>query len=356
MISIRKYLDGVGSDVTAPVPQTLRPVPGQILLTATIGSYCSTLREVARCSVEVCPAHGQQLNDGLGKVVEELAHAKSAEAMASVEESARIQVRDWGHRTARHYQQKAAEVKDILLAMARTAESVGESDQLCAQQIDAVTTQLRNIANLDDLTQIRTSIQRSAADLKSSIERMTAEGKAALEHLRTEVSSYQAKLEEAEKIAWRDALTHLGNRLWVEGQIEARIAAGSPFCVSILDIDQFKRVNDEHGHMVGDQLLKQFAAELRSASRSTDVIGRWGGDEFIVVMNCGLAEAEAQIDRVSKWVCGNYTLSGGATQVRLLVHASIGVAESSPAETMTQLIDRADASMYRHKAASRVKA
>ena len=122
---------------------------------------------------------------------------------------------------------------------------------------------------------------------------MTAEGKAAIDKLRVEVSSYQARLEEAEEIASRDALTGLRSRLWVECQIESRIAAGGPLCVAIVDINGFKQVNDEHGHLVGDELLKQFAAEIKFACRSTDVIGRWGGDEFIILLDCGMAEARA---------------------------------------------------------------
>jgi diguanylate cyclase len=78
---------------------------------------------------------------------------------------------------------------------------------------------------------------------------MTTEGKAAIEKLRVEVSGYQAKLEEAEHIASSDGLTGLRNRLWVEGQIERRMAAGGPLCVAIVDIDDFKRVNDTHGHL-----------------------------------------------------------------------------------------------------------
>ena len=106
----------------------------------------------------------------------------------------RIQLQEWGQRTARHYQARAREVKDILLMMAGAAESVGERDLRCAQQINAVTVQLQGIANLEDLTEIRASIEKSAAELKTSIDRMTAEGKEALEQLRREVTTYQAKV------------------------------------------------------------------------------------------------------------------------------------------------------------------
>jgi diguanylate cyclase (GGDEF)-like protein len=182
---------------------------------------------------------------------------------------------------------------------------------------------------------------------------MTAEGKAAVEQLRSEVSVYQAKLEEAEELASRDQLTGVRSRVYAEGQIERRIAAATPLCVAIVDIDEFKRVNDQHGHIVGDELLKQFATELQSACRSTDTVGRWGGDEFIVLLNCGLAEATAQADRLSKWICGSYKVKASSGVKNLRVDASVGLAEHLPGETMKELLDRADVAMYQNKSAVR---
>jgi diguanylate cyclase (GGDEF)-like protein len=115
-------------------------------------------------------------------------------------------------------------------------------------------------------------------------------------------------------------------------------------------------VNDDHGHVTGDDLLKQFSTELRSACRSTDVIGRWGGDEFILLFDCGLAEAEAQVVRLRKWICGSYTVRGKAGEVKLRVDASIGLAERAAGEAMKELLSRADAAMYEEKASGRTKA
>jgi diguanylate cyclase (GGDEF)-like protein len=276
--------------------------------------------------------------------------------LARTDKQVQEQVQNWGRRTARHYQQKSDEVKDLLLVMARTAESVGTRDQRCAGQIHEVTARLTAIASLDDITQIRASIEKSAAELKTSIDRMTEEGKAAIDRLQEQVSTYRIKLEEAEEIASRDALTGLRSRLCVERVIERHIAADPPFCVAIADIDGFKKVNDEYGHLTGDELLKQFATELIAACRSSDVIGRWGGDEFIIVLDCCLSEASAQTDRLSKWVCGNYTVQGKSGPQKLRVDASIGLAEFLPAETMKDLLARADAAMYQNKAAARTHA
>ncbi len=347
MISLKKYLESSENGSTGRGAEEANGI-----LPAAIDAYRSALLEMGKCSVDACPALGLDLKKSLASLMEKLSVDSPSQAVVAAESSVREHLRDWGRRTAIHYREKAAEVKEILLVMARTAESVGERDQRCAQQIDEVTTHLKGIANLDDLTQIRASIEKSASDLKTSIDRMTTEGKAAINRLRVEVSTYQAKLEEAEYIASCDSLTGLGSRLWVESQVQQRIDRNAAFCAIILDIDEFKRVNDDHGHLVGDELLKQFAGEIRSACRSSDIVGRWGGDEFIVVLDGHFDEANAQTERLWKWVCGHYTVQGKSGPLKLQVDASLGLAEHAEGETLKDLLDRADAGMYQNKAAT----
>jgi len=371
MISIKEYLeltDTVQPEAVQTQTGKAHPAPDesshpvasapdlreqQAVLPVAVAAYRSALVEMGNCGQSVCPALGGELKQGLGKLEEKLLGELSCERVAATESGVREQLQGWGRRVALHGQKQTNEVKDILLVMARTAESVGMRDQRCAEQITEVTTRLKGIANLEDLTQIRESIKKSATELKGSIDRMTTEGKAAIDQLRAEVSSYQTRLEEAEEIASRDALTGLHSRLWAEGHIEKALRGRAPFCVAIIDIDEFKQVNDEHGHLVGDELLIKFASKMQSICRVTDTIGRWGGDEFMLLLHCGLQEAQGQIDRLREWVCVNYTVRGSSGPIKLRVKASIGFAERLPGETMKELIDRADAEMYREKAASR---
>ncbi len=348
MISLKKYLDAVHSG-----PEELPAAGENGLLPVTMAAYRSALLEVGNCSLDACPALGEELKQGLGKLGETLSRDLTREKVATTEKTVREKLQDWGRRAAGHYEQKTNEVKEILIVLARTAESVGARDQRCAQQITDVTTRLRAIANLEDITQIRASIEKSASDLKTSIDRMTEEGKAAIDQLRVEVTSYQVKLEEAEKVASRDSLTGLLSRGCIENQIQRRTESGPPFCVALLDIDGFKQVNDQHGHLAGDELLKQFAGELKSRSRTTDLIGRWGGDEFIILLDCGLVAAKTQIGRLQEWVCGNYTINANSGPLKLKVGASIGLAEQREGESLKALVHRADADMYKQKAASR---
>jgi diguanylate cyclase len=350
MISLKRYLDS-DSPGFVQEGEDIQQNP----FTVALDTYGSVLVEMGNCSLDACPGIGDDFRQTLGKLKAELSPATSLAKLAANGEQAREQLRGWGRGAARHYQVKAREVKEMLLTMAHTAESVSARDQRCAGQMSAVTDRLQAIASLEDLTEIRASINKSAAELKTSIDRMTEEGKKVLEHLKKQVEDYQVKLEEAEKIAARDALTSASSRVFVEGQIERRIASGAIFCVAIVDIDGFKKVNDVHGHLTGDELLKQFAGELRSACRSTDVIGRWGGDEFILLFDAGLEDAEAQTERLRKWVCGNYTVTGKHGALKLRVDASIGLAAHAAGEEMNDLLARADAAMYQQKTTTRTK-
>ena len=332
---------------------TSESTAGKSLLPAALGAYRSALLDVGNFSLDVCPALGEGLKKSLRRVGERLTPSAGQEEIAAAEQSVRQELSDWGKRTAVHYREKTTEVKEILIVLANTAESVGERDQRCAQQISDVTTRLRKVADLDDLSQIRMAIESSAADLKTSIERMTTEGKAAIAQLRAEVVTYQAKLEEAEMIALSDSLTGLRNRFYLESQLEKRMETILPFCVAIVDINGFKQINDEHGHLVGDEVLKLFSAELKSVCRSTDLIGRWGGDEFIILLDSGLADAQAQIERLRKRVVRSYSVQGRNGTLNLPMGASIGLAERAPREPLKLLIERADSAMYNEKATTK---
>jgi len=375
MISLKKLLEtnteAVSAEETAPPAGGARQMeqkldersskrgkssPGCDLLPVTLDAWRSSLEEFGNSSLDVCPAMGDALRKELRSVEERLVTGLRADEIEEADKAVRQQVGSWGKRTAQHYRAKAAEVKGMLLLMAHTAESVGERDQRCADQLHNVTTRLLGVADLEDISEIRMAIESSAAELKTSIERMTSEGKAAIAQLREEVCNYQSRLEEAEALASNDSLTGLRNRFYFESQLDKRMGTMLPFCVAIVDINGFKQVNDVHGHLVGDELLKLFSAELQTACRSTDLIGRWGGDEFIILLDSALSDAEAQIERLRKQVMKLYTVKGRNGDLTLLVTASVGLAERVSRESLKKLLERADAAMYAEKAEKKAAA
>jgi diguanylate cyclase (GGDEF)-like protein len=297
-----------------------------------------------------CPATGSDLRQNLTAIAQRISKEATCPVIQETREQVEDQLQQWGSRTEEYFQQKTNEVKELLIVLARTAESLGQRDEKYASQFTQLTSRLQTIARLEDITQIRTSLVQSAAELKHCVDQMTYDGQESVSRLQAEMSGYQAKLVEAEQRALRDGLTGLDNRSSVESQIEECIARNQTFCVVLLDLNHFKRVNDKHGHQAGDDLLKQFASELGTAFRSEDVVGRWGGDEFILVLNCDLQEAQVRVERIRTWVFGTYTISVGNETCKLSVTAAIGLAQWKPGETMEKLLRRADALMYQDKA------
>jgi diguanylate cyclase (GGDEF)-like protein len=351
VISLKKYLDMDPSQLPAPEPEP------NLLLDAVLKSYRSALMAMGKSGLQACPAIGAQLQQNMAGLEQRLSKNVTPALMQETETKITEELDQWGARTQQHFKAKTDEVRELLIVMARTAESVGERDNKYANQFSTFTTQLRAIANLDDLTQIRESLVKGAAELKVSVDQMAQDSQKLVAQLQAEVSTYEGKLKVAEDLALRDSLTGLSNRRNVEERITWRMDRQQTFCVAVLDLNRLKFVNDTYGHLAGDHLLQQFAKELRSGCRSTDVVGRWGGDEFILVLDGASSAVEPQIERLRKWVFGEYSVKPGpdAKEVKISVDASIGLAQWNPGETLDQVIERADAVMYKEKQAGKKK-
>ncbi|HEY6727628.1 MAG TPA: diguanylate cyclase [Polyangiaceae bacterium] len=161
--------------------------------------------------------------------------------------------------------------------------------------------------------------------------------------------------DELQKLATTDALTGAFNRRAVVERTEAELVlsqrTGKAFSVLLLDLDHFKAINDEYGHAVGDTALKVIVATVKAELRQTDVVGRWGGEEFLLIAvqtpEAGALElAERLRLRISET-----QIPAGFTALRL--SASFGIAESSATDTAESLIDRADQGLYQAKAKGR---
>lgn len=351
MISLKKYLD---MEIVA------RPAeidPGDLLF-ATLQSYRTTLLAAGEAGARACPAVSSDFQAALIRLAETLEGELTANALTETGTQASQQMSAWGDRAVEYLNAKTTEIKELLVVVARTAASVGERDNQYTDHLMQFTTRLQSISNLEDLTQVRSSLVQQATELKTYVDHMQEESHKLVANLQTEVNAYETKLKKVEELALRDPLTGLSNRRNMEALIAARIRRGLTFCVVMLDLNQFKQVNDQHGHLAGDSLLQQFAQELRASLRSSDVVGRWGGDEFLLLLDADAAGAQVQIGRLQKWVFGKYTIrpGKGSQEVKVNAEAAVGLAEWRAGEGLYPLVERADAEMYKHKQQIRASA
>jgi len=344
VISIKKYLDLDQSELSK-----YRPPTTEELLFGMSEAYRGALGGMGNSAFQACPAVGGDLQRRLMLLAEGLAKALTLALIRDTEGQVEKDLQSWGEQTAGYLQQRAADVREIVLVLACAAESVAERDQRYAAHFNDFIKRLQALAKLEDLPELRAAVVSRAKELKSCVDKMQQESRESVAVLQTKVTTYQTKLEEAEQRASRDALTGLENRQGVESKAERRIAAQQRFCVAMLDLNGFKEVNDLYGHEAGDDLLRQFSSELRSTSRAADVVGRWGGDEFIVVLDGALAEAQARVQRIQEWVLGSYTVQKDSEESKIDMTAAVGLAEWQPGETFKEVTARADALMYQEK-------
>jgi diguanylate cyclase (GGDEF)-like protein len=160
------------------------------------------------------------------------------------------------------------------------------------------------------------------------------------------IASSLGVLRQAERNALTDALTGLGNRHWMKDMFEREVTraqhSGKSVCLMMIDVDNFKRFNDQYGHIAGDRVLIAVAAALREYLRPTDLIARFGGDEFAALLpDVDLGQAQHTADRLRAQVA---SLSPPSLSTAITI--SIGVSANGPDDDVGALVQRADAAMY----------
>ena len=185
--------------------------------------------------------------------------------------------------------------------------------------------------------------QKAALDLAEDL--MVAISVNEISELNKRLHRANAQLKE---IAHTDTLTQVWNRYRIEQAIDAELSAAErydrPCSVLLFDVDNFKQVNDLHGHEIGDEVLKRLATEIHGQLRGSDFLGRWGGEEFIVLAsNNLLKEAGNLAQRLRKHIAGITFAAVGSVTI------SIGVAQWHSGESRRALLERADKAMYQAK-------
>jgi diguanylate cyclase (GGDEF)-like protein len=157
------------------------------------------------------------------------------------------------------------------------------------------------------------------------------------------LNRYNKKLKE---LSTTDALTHLYNRMKIDSILETQYHLAqrynTPFGIIMLDIDHFKNINDTYGHLIGDEVLKQLAKILKQNVRDTDSVGRWGGEEFLIICPSTEIEAVEKVAQNLRIKIQNHDFSNGIFQIT----SSFGIACYKSEQNLTSLIKEVDDALY----------
>ena len=240
---------------------------------------------------------------------------------------------------------------DRLSAMVSTTDNYHKTITSFSQQISQA-------SDISDLNSVLNGIMNATKDAQDEALRSRDEminARQEMQKAEARIAALESQLVHMGELVREDQLTGSLNRRGMDESLAREIInadrLGAPLCIALLDLDDFKRINDTHGHATGDEVLVHLVSVVKETLRKLDVIARFGGEEFLVLLpETEPAEAMQIITRVQRELTKRIFMHNAQ---RLLITFSAGVAYRTPGETQADLIKRADVALYKAKNAGK---
>ncbi len=311
---------------------------------------------VADTTVESDTLNTYEFRAKLEKYRHRLANSVNGDNSASIVASECLRLCEDYLTRARTYlldrEMEFAEVIDVLrLALGKLA---GEAQAFNVRLMGS-SERFNRLTEIHDIREMKKQISQEVRDLNRVVAEKQKEDEKSYSKLSRKIEVLQTNLSKTKEEASLDPLTRVANRgsfdAAIERWIERHKQNGTPFVLAMVDLDDFKRVNDTHGHQIGDRILLSAAQRFGKHVRSSDFLARYGGEEFVVMMSdLDLAQAEIKFTEILARIAGcshEYTKDGQDFKVNLT--ASCGLAEFNSQDTPDDLIRRADEALYEAK-------
>lgn len=203
---------------------------------------------------------------------------------------------------------------------------------------------------VDDIYSLLNTVLEETHNMQESMERLQQDFLAKSK----DMDKLKQELDQVRKQASTDALTGLYNRTTFFNSLEAidteSDPLSNPYCVAMIDIDHFKRVNDTFGHLVGDKVIRFVADSLRQSTKGQDCASRYGGEEYALMLpNTSLVNAVSLCNRIREHIAKTNLVRSGTKESLGQITISAGVAQNRSGEGRMELLSRADKALYLSK-------
>ena len=289
--------------------------------------------------------------DGLNQ---ELVGTNKLSTKESVFEKSKKQILSFINRYRQCIEDREKEFKDIIRLLTKAMADFGVDNQEYNEQIFEKTENIEKLTELDDIKLIKSSIKQEVADIKNAVSEKQKKDNQQIATLSDKVSILEEELKKAESKSLRDGLTGIYNRLAFDRQIkkliDSQVVGGSPFSLLMIDIDDFKPINDKYGHQVGDRVIMAVVKKVASFVRADDFTARYGGEEFAVTLiNTNLRSAVKKAKQICKSLASTRYAISPTNGEQISVTVSIGIAVSKKGDSEESVVNRADKALYRAK-------
>jgi diguanylate cyclase len=257
-----------------------------------------------------------------------------------------------------HVAERETEFTEIVRVVEQLVAAVAGDAGRLDEQLAGSSERLTRIVQIDDLRVLKRRLSLELTTLQRVIDDQRQQHEQQRQQLAGEVDRLQRRLVRAREEALVDGLTRIPNRARFDRALRRWLAqhrvSGHPFAVAIVDVDDFKAVNDTCGHPEGDRVLCEVAALLSSQVRSTDLVARYGGDEFaVLVAGIDVAQVETRLSGALARLADLRVVATLADRQPRTVTASAGITAWTVQDSAADLISRADRALYDAKAAGK---
>ena len=251
------------------------------------------------------------------------------------------------------------EFKEIIDLLTKAMAVVDNDNQVYNEKIYKQSEKLEKITLLDDIKKIKNELIIEIENIRKTLREKELHDSEKLEKLSKKVNSLNVELEKAKEESVKDGLTGIYNRKafdrYIRKLVERNTVKKAPFSILLLDIDDFKKVNDNFGHQTGDRMLMAMANKCREFIRSDDFLARYGGEEFVVVLpGASLRNAVKKGKLICKEIAkARYALEDSKEDTIISITISIGASVHKKGDTVATIIERADKALYTAKQAGK---
>jgi diguanylate cyclase len=252
------------------------------------------------------------------------------------------------------FDESARKVQAVASEIVELIRGAGIAHKEYSQQLQRQSTGFNDASNIDQVKKIVSELvtdTRRMIDENHKLEEKLHDSAHELQQMRNDVHHLKQE-------TMSDTLTGVPNRRAFDNELKIRAAESidknRPLCLVMIDIDHFKSFNDTYGHPVGDQVLRLVARTLEEGLRSTEMLSRYGGEEFaVIVPNIKLRDCEKVAQRLRERIAAKDIVNQSKNEKLGRLTISLGIAQLQAGEAISEFIDRADRALYKSKEAGR---
>jgi diguanylate cyclase len=262
---------------------------------------------------------------------------------------------EYFYRSRLYLLERESAVGEVIQVLRESIGMLSRESGSFNSQLERTTERFDRLSEIQDIQKLRRQIALECQEFRRIVEEKHRRDEASYSQLNRRIEHLQGSLEQTREEASIDGLTRIANRASFDKALHSWIAAHNaakkPFILALLDLDNFKSINDQHGHQVGDRVLHSAAQWFRKCVRPNDFLARFGGEEFAILLSDATIEQafrkfEGLLESIAM-ASYKYNVAGDMATVSFTV--SCGVAELAPEENTEGIVRRADAALYEAK-------